>query len=76
MRDTADYLERLDENLAALQRLAHLARRYADWCDAHYAELDTQRRELAGLMDVWLEEMLSDSSVSRVHHEHTTTLSR
>lgn len=69
------YLESLDKQMAALQYQAHFAYKYALWCEAHFAELDTRRRELADLINEWVSYPSLDHH-ARYDHDLATTLSR
>jgi DNA-binding transcriptional regulator YbjK len=77
LRELSAYLDRLDDDLATLEQLAHLAQRCAAWFDAHYAEVDTRRRELEEIVAEWQDVIVSFKQVSGVeHHEPTPTSSR
>lgn len=69
------FLESLDQQMAMLQHQAHIAHKYALWCEAHFAELDTRRRELADLINEW-SSYPSLNNYARCDHDLATTLSR
>jgi len=48
-------LERLDEQQATFQAQSHLANRYAQWCDAMFCDLQSQRIQLEQIIHQWEE---------------------